>query len=111
MEIPIDDARHEQSVALAAVLQFFKNWTHMLSDESPILFGGGSSLLELPLPFEQRGLVDKGEDIRQRNVMDHARAKERRRGNRHLAANIGAYGVRRVAGNLCGAGRCQRFGL
>src|SRR5436309_8374418 len=70
MEITIDDARHEQSVALAAVLQFFKNWTHMLSDESPILFGGGSSLLELPLPFEQRGLVDKGEDIRQRNVID-----------------------------------------
>src|SRR6266545_7414651 len=97
MEIPIDDARHQQPVALASVLQFFKNWTHMLSDESLILCGGGSPLLELPLTFEQRSLIDVSENVLERNVMDHARAKERRRWNRHLAANIGAYGVRRIA--------------
>src|SRR6267378_705977 len=97
MEVSINRFGHKQSIALAAVLQFLKHWTHVLSDESLILFGRLSSLLELPLTFEQRGLIDVSENVLQRNVVDHARAKERRRWNRHFAANIGAYGVRRIA--------------
>src|SRR6266404_9974484 len=109
MEVPINRFGHKQSIALAAVLHFLKHWTHMLGDEGSILLGGLSSLLELPLTFEQRGLIDVSEDVLQRNVVDHARTKERRRWNRHIHANIRAYGVRGVAGNLCDTTRRHRL--
>src|SRR5205823_3809347 len=57
---------------------------------------------ELPLAFEQRGFINVVEDIFQWNVVCHSRTKERRRWNWHVGANIRAYGVRRIAGNLCG---------
>src|SRR5438132_3062370 len=100
MEVSINRFGHKQSIALAAVLQSLKHWTHMLGDESLVLFGGLSSLLELPLTFEQRGLVDVSENVVEWNVVDHSRAKERRRRNRQVAANIGAQGVRCVAEGL-----------
>src|SRR2546421_9731269 len=107
MEVSINCFGRKQSIALAAVLQFRKHWTHLLNDESLILFGGLSSLLELPLTFEQRRLIDIGENVLQRNFVDHARAEERRRWNRHVRANIRAHGVRGIAGNLCDAARSQ----
>src|SRR5437588_9413470 len=107
MEITIDRARRQQSITLAAVLQLLKHRTHMLSDESLIIFGGLSSLLELPLAFEQRRLVDVREDVPQRNVVDHARAEERRRRSRHIRANIRAYSVRDIARNLCDPARSR----
>ena len=109
MKVSINRFGHQESFALAAVLQFLKHWTHLLSDESLILFGGLSSLLELPLTFEQRGLIDVGENVLEWNVVDHARAKKRRRWNRHIRANIRAYGVRGIARNLCDAARSQRL--
>src|SRR5438067_13113123 len=93
-EVAIDDARREQSLALRAFFQSIVSRADMLRDELAIVFDASLPLLELPLPFEERRLVDESEDIIKRNLIHYARAVKRRTRNRRVRINIGARRVR-----------------
>ena len=68
----------------------------MLRDQLAILFRALLPLLELPLPFEERRLVDESKDIVERNIFNNARAIEGRARNRRIRVHVRARGVRRV---------------
>src|ERR1051326_1557460 len=109
MKIAVDRARNKQSFALAALFQFFINWPDVFGDKPPIFFRRFAALFELPLAFEERCLVDESEHVLQRNVVNYARAKERRIGNRRVGLNVRADGVGGVAGKLRDTARSRRF--
>src|SRR5207253_3031704 len=77
MKISVDGARNKQSFALTALFQLLINRPYMLGNERLVLFIRLSSLLELPLTFEEGGFVDVGKDVLQRNVVNGSRAEKR----------------------------------
>src|SRR5207237_4886128 len=95
-EVTVGDARREQTLARTTRFQFFVNGPHFLCNERPVFVRRLASLLELPLPFEERRLVDVGEDIRERYVFDHTRTVERRTRDGRAGAHFGAARVRGV---------------
>src|SRR5262245_29398702 len=80
----------------------------MFGNKGLILFGRFSPLLELPLTFEQRGLIDVGENVFQRNVIYYARTKKRRFRNWNMSRHRRTRSVRGVAGNFSGTARPGR---
>src|SRR5205085_10784568 len=66
-------------------------------------------LLELPLPFEGRRLVDEAEDTFERDVLDEARAVEGRAWDGDVRVHVRALGVRGGLARLEHAARtCTR---
>src|ERR1041385_6124494 len=109
MEIAVDGARAEQSLALAARFQLFEYRTDVLGHERLILLIRFSTLLELPLALEERSLVHVSEHLAQWNIRDHPRAKKRRLRYRDVRAHIRTVCVRGIAGNPGSAARLGRF--
>src|SRR5947207_10027893 len=72
-EVAIDDARRQQMLALRAFFESIVSRADMLRDQLAIVFDASLPLLELPLPFEERRLVDEREDIIERNLFHDAR--------------------------------------
>jgi hypothetical protein len=109
MKVTVDNPRNEQFLPLAASLQLVKDRAHPLGDKRLILFSRGSSLLELPLAFEQGRFVDVSEDVLKWNVEGCSRTQERRLRNFDIGRDIGAICVGRVTGNFFDAARRRGF--
>src|ERR1041384_5963024 len=70
LEITVDHFWHEQLFALGAFFDLFIYRSHFLAHQRLILCKRHPALLELPLTFEQRGLVYERKHIIERDVVD-----------------------------------------
>src|SRR5689334_7434499 len=96
-KVIIDDLWHQQLLTLRALFEFFINWTHLVLDQGLVLLDGHPSLLELPLTFEQCGLVYERKHIVRLNVFDDARTVKRRCRNRDIRTVLRTRRVRVIA--------------
>src|SRR5262249_15366281 len=69
VEITVDHFRHEQLFTFRAFFDLFIDRSNFIAYQRLILFERHSTLLELPLTFEQRSLVYEPEHIIKRNVV------------------------------------------
>src|ERR1041384_6808796 len=97
LKITVDPFWHEQLFALGAFFDLFIYRSHFLAHQRLILCKRHPALLELPLTFEQRGLVYERKHIIERDVVDDTRAEEWRSRSRHIAAHCGTLSVRRIS--------------
>src|SRR5581483_8866240 len=75
-EVAPDDARFEPAGGNDFLLQVAQDGAVFLLDQAGVVLLRGG--LELPLVFEERGLVDVGKDLAKIEVLLHANAVERR---------------------------------
>src|SRR5205085_8738796 len=96
-EVAVSYARREESFALRAPFQLVVDGPDFFGDEGAVLLITSLPLLELPLPLEERSLVDEGEHLFERDVFDYARAVEGRARDGHVRVHVRARRVRSVA--------------
>src|SRR6185503_19615697 len=94
--------------ALRTFLELFVNWTHLVADQHLVFVNRHAALFELPLTFEECGLVYECKQIVEFDVFDDTRSEERRFRNRDVSGNVGTSRVRAVADWFC-ASRPRRF--
>ena len=83
--------------ALRAPFQLVVDGPDFFGDEGAVLLITSLPLLELPLPLEERSLVDEGEHLFERDVFDYARAVEGRARDGRVRVHVRARRVRSVA--------------
>src|SRR6266403_2821413 len=83
-EITVDHFRSEQVFPLTSFFQLVVDGSHFIAYKCLVFLHRFPTLLELPLPLEQSGFVNEGEDLVQRDVVNNARAVKRERGDSRI---------------------------
>src|SRR5687767_6888729 len=88
-KVAINHPGHNQVFRSGTLFQLVVDWPDGLPDKPLVLFQRLSALLELPLPFKQGCLINKGEHFIKRNIFNDSRAIKRRLWNFDLRPHIG----------------------
>src|SRR5260370_3020015 len=108
-EITVDHFRGEQVFPFTTFFQLVVDGPHFIAYKCLIILHRFSTLFELPLPLEQSGFVNEGEDIVQWEVVNNARSVKRERGDSRIFSHMRPSRMGCVTDSLQSAARFRRF--